>query len=105
MANLVLTSTTNTVTVNYGVYGGNPANPFSEGVYAKTYLVRFQISADGNFIEMFFSDGSVSNVTWSQSNNPTVPTDGMALSTIDSIDGVAPTSQADLLAKLTALLA
>jgi hypothetical protein len=104
MANLVLTSTTNTVTVNFGVYGGTPANPFSEGLYSKSYLVRFNLSADGTFIQMYFSDGSISNVTWNQSNNPADPEDGLNLSTIDSIDGVAPTSQADLLSKLAALL-
>lgn len=95
MANIVIVSTTNSIKVTFGAYFPNPLER-NAGTWEKAGI-SFHLAT--NFVEVDIKgerDWYVSH----DGNSTTTPT-----FQIDSVDGTAPTSVADLYAKLQAIIA
>jgi len=90
MANIVITSSTNLVKVDWGVY----ATKFSKETWHKHSLHVF-LNASGNYVEISEDNGTGVSFSYIATTNCFI---------VDSIDGVAPTSNSDLYDKLVALL-
>jgi hypothetical protein len=91
MANIVVTTTTGSILVDFGVYS-TPLG-MSKGVWRKDTLININLRTDGVLVDI---EGQSD---WLVSFDGKVGT-----FQIDSIDGVAPTSDSDLFDKLKALL-
>lgn len=97
MANIVITTGTNTIKVDFGVYGNTDAPPFGIVPEKKCYQ-----KADANFAVI---NAKVYAMMDRYSFDIPVSWDGAAGTyQIDSIDGVAPVSDSDLYTKLIAML-
>lgn len=90
MANLVVTSTTNSILVDFGAF---PIGTMTKGVWRKNSIDSFCLTSDR--IIIFTLEGSFEVCQAS--------TTGALI--IDSVDGAAPSSLADLYTKLSALIA
>jgi hypothetical protein len=99
MANLVITSTTNCIKIDNGIYAGTEA---AFGVIQKKVTFRKQ---DIRRIALAPSDNNV-NVWLIEINFTfTLSFDGATGTLqVDTVDGVVPTSNSDLYDKLSALL-
>lgn len=95
MANVVITSTTNSIKVDLGVYGAVPAVDYSNVTIRKDKIIDIKLKNSGSFVEAVVQDDG----KWTISFNPV----GNAL-VVDTVDGVAPTSNSDLYTKLIALI-
>lgn len=94
MANVVITSTTNSIKVNLGDYA--TALGYSKVTIPKDKLIDIKLKSDSSFVEaMVLEDGK-----WTISYNAV--TNGLI---VDTIDAVAPTDNPDLYDKLIALIA
>jgi hypothetical protein len=89
MANLVVTSTTNTIKV---VFNDTPADGITQGAWRKDKVISFRLHDTYIDVITMGIDFQVSHTA----------TAGCLI--IDSVDGVAPSSLSDLYNKLTALL-
>lgn len=96
MANMVITKVgSNGVYVDFGVYAGSKLKS-PQGFNSNTIIsIRPTPTSDGTQVLVQGRDAQVWQVCH---------TTLMNYMTIDTIDGVAPTSQADLINKLTALM-
>jgi hypothetical protein len=101
MAYLVITSTTNTIKIDNGVYSGVSG---SLGViqkkvtFRKDDVFRFSLSPDESYFQVLYKSRSNSSFALSF--------DGASGTLkVDSVDGVAPTSNSDLYDKMVALIA
>lgn len=92
MANIVITTTTNSVKVDFGVYASDLS--ISEGTWNKDEVGS--ITLNDNHVYMQMKGG----VEWAL--NYDIQSKGFI---VDSIDGTAPTNLADLYAKLIAMIA
>jgi len=92
MANIIVTSTTNTIDVDFGDYSSLLDN-LLEGCYQKREIKFYR-----------FSDRVVA-ISHQEKNWNLCYTATTGCFIIDSIDGVAPTSNSDLYDKLIALIA
>lgn len=92
MANLVVTSTTNCVNVAFNAM--STAADMTEGVWNKQGL-NFFLSADSSYVGVSYRGSS----SWAVSFNGAAAT-----MQVDSVNGVAPVSNAELYSKLKALL-
>lgn len=100
MANVVITSTTNSVKIDNGVYAGVEG---ALGVIQKKATFR---KHDIRRIALAPSDASVSVFLIEHGLTFTLSWDGSTGTIqVDSVDGVAPTSNSDLYDKLIALIA
>lgn len=90
MANIVITSTTNLVIVNWGDY----ASLFKKESWHKSSLHLF-LQASENYVECREDNGTAVCLSYSTTTNSF---------TVDSINGAAPTSNSDLFDKLVTLL-
>jgi len=91
MANIVVTSTTNSIKVDFGVL-----NTFADkGVWRKEE-VSFYLKTGASFIIVKVHNDTPFAVSWDGSTGTLQ---------IDSVGGVAPTSNSDLYDKLIALIA
>lgn len=90
--NVKVTSTTNTISVDFGDYYGAKIQ-FSKATYRKDHIESIKLDS---FVQINV-DGEN---TWTVSN-----TASEGILVIDSVDGVAPTSLEDLYNKLIALIA
>lgn len=93
MANIVVTSTTNSIKVDFGVYSSSLG--FSKGVWRKE-KVRFNLKHSSTYVDVLVDGEPDFAVTYDGSTGTLQ---------IDSINGVAPTSNSDLYDKLIALIA
>lgn len=93
MANLVITSTTNSVKVDFGVYG--VGNIPLKGTWRKDKIINFSLQLSNAFVIA----STIGEPEWQLSYDGT---NGMQ---VDSVDGVAPTSNSDLYDKLIVLIA
>ena len=91
MANLVITSTTNSVKVDFGVLGIK----HTKGVWRKEQLSFFLQPSNAFVIAKILNEVPFA-VSWNGSVNTLQ---------IDSVDGVAPTSNSDLFDKLSTIIA
>lgn len=95
MANVVITSTTNSIKVDFGVYVGGEIP--KKRTYNKNKSVFYISLEESDSMVTVISEGSP------QWNLAYTSTTGCFI--IDSINGVAPTSNSDLYDKLIALIA
>ena len=94
MANVVITSTTNSIKVDLGVYAA--AFGYSKVTISKDKLIDIKLQSDDNFVEAVVIDEGKWTVSFNAVTNALV---------VDSVDAVAPTSNDDLYTKLIALIA
>jgi hypothetical protein len=93
MANLVVTSTTNSIKVDFGVLA--TAANMKKGVWNKS-RITFQLALSDTHVDVLV----IGEPSWG------VSFDGSSSTLqIDSVDGVSPTSNSDLYDKLIALIA
>jgi hypothetical protein len=95
MAKITVVSTTNSIKVDMGDYGGGTPVEESKGVWRKDN-VTFKLKS--TFVEVDINQEK----TWLVSNVEDLPNGVLQ---IDSVDTVAPSSLADLYTKLEVLLA
>lgn len=92
MANIIVTSTTNTIQVTFGVYESSVIP--KKGTWHKEYIQSFSLMPSDSFVK----GRTVGEPEWQLSFN------GTNSMQVDSVNGVAPTSNSDLYDKLVALL-
>lgn len=93
MANLVITSTTNSISVDFGVLGVAPYP--KKGTWNKNEIVQISLQPSDTFVKVI----NIGDPEWQ------VSYDGNNGLQVDSVAGVAPTSNSDLYTKLVALIA
>ena len=93
MANIVITSSTNSIKVDFGIYSTSLG--LSKAVWRKED-VHFNLKHSNEFVEALVYNTNSFAVSFDGSSNTLQ---------IDSIDAVAPTSNSDLYTKLIALIA
>ena len=93
MANIVVTSTTNTILVDFGVYSTSLG--ISKAVWQKVD-VRFELKDGNTFVNVLVNQKPSFAVSFDGSTNTLQ---------VDTVGGVAPTSNSDLYDKLTTLIA
>ena len=91
MANIVITSSTNAIDVDFNDLSG--AVGYNKGAWAKSKIIYVKEFTD--YVKLKVQDGGY----WDVSYNGTTGT-----LTVDTVDAVAPTSNSDLYLKITALL-
>jgi hypothetical protein len=91
MANIVITSSTNLVKVDWGIY----ATSFSKESWHKSSLHLF-LNNGNNYVQVSEDNGTGIALTYIATTNAFI---------VDSVDGVAPTSNSDLYDKLITLIA
>lgn len=95
MANIVITSNTNLLFIDFGNYKGQKGFPHKQNWHKAS--VHFSLSSGGDFVEVLEDNQS--------KNNCVLSYNGIGDTfQVDSIDGVAPISNSDLYDKLIALL-
>ena len=94
MANVVITSTTNSIKVDFGVY--NTALNLEKGTWSKDKVLNFQLLKGDASVLARIQDEPQWGLVYSASGENLV---------VDTIDGVAPSSNDDLYTKLIALIA
>lgn len=93
MANLVVTSTTNSILVDFGVLSTSAG--IEKGAWRKD-RITFRLALSSAYIDVIVVGEPAWAVSWNGSSGTLQ---------IDSVDGVAPASNSDLYTKLSALLA
>ena len=102
---LAISCTTGSATIDYGVYGGNQANPYGKGTFVKPYLVKIEMASTGSHLKMTFSDAFSWCVSWNDgATDYSQPVEGVQVSVVDSVNGTAPESQEHLFQMITALM-
>lgn len=91
MSNIIVTTTTNSVKVDFGVYSSDLA--ISKGAWNKDEVASITLNANHVYMQM------KGGVEWAL--NYDLQDKGFI---VDSIDGAAPSSLADLYAKLIAMI-
>ena len=91
MANIIITSTTNSIKVDFGIHSTQLNT--SKGTWRKSHVLNILLRNDGVMIDI------ESQPDWLVSFDGAVGT-----FQIDSVDGVTPTSNSDLYDKLIALI-
>jgi hypothetical protein len=100
MANIVMTSTTNTIKCDNGVYSGLSGALGiiqKKATFRKDEIFRISLDPNENFVEFQFKSKLNYFILTYNGSSGTLQ--------VDSIDGVAPTSNSDLYDKLIALIA
>lgn len=100
MANVTVTKSGNSVTVNFGDYGASPDIFAKKRSYDIRDIVEVELEYDDSFIETTMRDAHGVRV-WTLTYDNTYS--GEEHFIVDTVEGVAPTSQSDLFDKLTAL--
>ena len=98
---MVMVSTTNSIKVDNGIYSGVSGALGviqKKATFRKDEVFRFSLAPDESYVQILFKDRE--NAQFILSFNGATGT-----LQVDSIDGVAPTSNSDLYDKLTALIA
>lgn len=93
MANLVITSTATTIAVDFGAYS-TPVGA-TKGTFAKSRMLSVSLYEGGSYIHFRLDSGREFRVSYAaNSYNALI---------VDSVDGVAPVSDAALYAQIVAL--
>jgi len=93
MANIVVTSTANYIKIDFGAYYPT-AHPISKAYYNANHIEKVELFANMVMVRLMANDAK----DWELSY------DGSAGFQVDTIDGVAPTSNSDLCDKIGALI-
>jgi len=93
MANIVVTSTTNAVKVDFGDYAAAVGRKC--GTWNKKHIVNFGLQDDDSMVIAH----TLEEPKWTLSY-----TNGTSAMIVDTVDGVAPTDNEDLHNKLSALI-
>jgi len=93
MANIVVTSTTNTIAVDFGVYAGVQGLP-TKKTYKKSEVLSVSQASDQ--VNVYSIGDPQWNLAYTATTNCFI---------VDTVAGVAPTSNADLYDKIIALIA
>ena len=94
MANVVITSTANSIKVDFGIY--NTALNLEKGTWSKDKVLNFQLVKGNVSVLARIQDEPQWGLAYSASGENLV---------VDSVDGVTLTSNDDLYTKLIALIA
>jgi hypothetical protein len=97
MANVVITSSGNYIDVDFGIYAVSSSVDGRKATYKKDDISIIWLEKDDLFVDVKMKDAITTN-HWRLSFNATPEA-----FIIDSIDGIAPTSNIDLYNKLNAL--
>lgn len=93
MANLIVTSTTNTIAVDFGVYS-TPVG-ISKGTWSKDKIIKIILADSDEYVEIDVANSGIWNLVFEASGNNMI---------VDTVAGGSPSSNADLYAKLIALI-
>lgn len=93
MANITVTSTTNDIRVDFGDLA-SPQNLPIKGTWLKLNVIRISLEFDNEFVKVT----TIGEPEWQLSYN------GLNGMQVDLVNGVEPTSNADLYTKLIALI-
>lgn len=93
MANIVITSTSNSILFDFGAYSGDIGA--TNAVYLKSQVKHFKINVSG-FVEAHLNDDPEIALVQSATTNCYI---------VDSINASAPSNNTDLYTKLAALIA
>lgn len=91
MANIVITSTTNSIRFDFGTLYSRSGH--RKSCFRKDAVASIDLDESGNFTSFCLKSGEVFNLTYNS---------GMM---VDSVDASAPSSNSDLADKLMALIA
>lgn len=94
MPNVVVTSTTNSIKVDFGDYASNTIP--AKGTWAKHAIANFQLADSDAYVTAHALEEPHWNLVYAASGQNLI---------VDTVDGVAPSSNADLYDKLIALIA
>lgn len=100
MANIVITKSGNSIIVDFGVYQGSPDVDGRKASYKHEDISIVWIAKDDSKITVKMKD-AITTIEWPLTYDSTYS--GNELFIVDSVDGVAPTSNEDLFDKITAL--
>ena len=100
MANVVITKTGNSIIVDFGVYVASNEVDYLKSSYLVNDLVKVSLVKDSSHVELKIKDAH-SSTRWALTYDSAYG--GSEYFIIDTVDGVAPTSELDLFNKLTAL--
>lgn len=98
MANLVVTSSTNSISVAFNdqpFFDSRTGGTYSKGTWMKSYISSIKLINGGAYVNVLENDG----FEWMVSQNGASGT-----FTVDSVNAVAPTSNSDLYDKLIAII-
>lgn len=93
MANLVITSTANTMAIDFGVYVSDSLP--DKGTWRKEKVMCITLAESDTYVTMII-DGRILNLVQAASGSNLI---------VDTVAGVGPSDNADLYAKLIALIA
>ena len=94
MANVVITSTTNSIKVVFNTLASVAG--LEKGTWAKSHIINFTLAENDEYVRADIAGGSSWNMVYSASGGNMV---------VDTVDAVVPVSNSDLYDKLLALLA
>ena len=94
MPNVVVTSTANSIKVDFGDYAA--AVGFKKGCWSKGSIVNFELASGNEYVTALSLGGPRWNLVYQASGVNLI---------VDTVAGVAPTSNDDLYTKLIALIA
>jgi len=94
MANIVITSTTNSIIVDFGVYVGGDIP--KKATYNKAHILHFSLEASDAYVTAQNDGEPQWNLAYAATTNCFI---------VDSVAGAAPSSNSDLYNKLIALIA
>lgn len=94
MANIVITSTANSIKVDFGDYASTVG--MVKGTWNKRTIESFKLAVSDAYITAHTTEEPRWNLVYAESGNNLI---------VDSVDGVTPTSNNDLYNKLIALIA
>lgn len=94
MPNIVVTSTANSIKVDFGDYASSVG--FKKGTWNKSEIVAFELAASDAYVTAIPTVGPRWNLVYQSSGQNLI---------VDTVAGAAPTSNSDLYDKLIALIA
>lgn len=93
MANIVITSTTNTLKIVFNTLASSAG--LEKGTWRKDKIINFTLAKSDEYVQADIVEGESWNMAYSASGGNMV---------VDSIDAVSPSSNSDLYDKLIALV-
>lgn len=95
MANVIVTSTAEEITADFGVYGESDAIPYAKGSFRKSDIQQIELYSTADHVIVRMNDSFAWKIKHSGSSAEAL--------VIDTVDGVAPASALDLFNKIKAL--
>jgi hypothetical protein len=98
MANIVITSSGNSIIVDFGVYSNLAVVDGRKAAYRVTDVSIIWLEKDDSIVNVIMKD-AITTKHWQVSYSPEAE-----VFVVDTVDGVSPTDNIDLFNKLTALM-